>query len=73
MATVGKITSDVFAKASDWLETGCRKVWILDPETRSIAVYSLKAEMRMLHFSDLLTDDDVLPGFQIAVRNIFPA
>jgi Uma2 family endonuclease len=65
--------SDVFAKVSDWLETGCRKVWVLDPETRSIAVYSPKAEMRMLHFSDTLTDEDVLPGFQIAVRTIFPA
>ena len=65
--------SDVFAKVSDWLETGCRKVWVLDPETRSIAVYSPKAEMRMLHLSDTLIDDEVLPGFQIAVRNIFPA
>jgi len=65
--------SDVFAKVSDWLETGCRKVWVLDPETRSIAVYSPKAEMRMLHISDTLTDEDVLPGFQIEVRKIFPA
>lgn len=65
--------SDVFAKVSDWLETGCRKVWVVDPETRSIAVCSPKTEMRMLHVSDTLTDDDVLPGFQIEVRNLFPA
>jgi Uma2 family endonuclease len=65
--------SDVFAKVSDWLETGCRKVWVLDPEMRSIAVYSLDAQMKMLHISDTLTDDDVLPGFQIEVRKIFPA
>ena len=64
--------SDVIAKVSDWLETGCRKVWVIDPETRSIAVYSPKAEMRMLHYSDVLNGEDVLPEFQIAVRNIFP-
>jgi Uma2 family endonuclease len=65
--------SDVFAKVSDWLESGCRKVWVVDPETRSIAVYSPVAQMRMLHVSDALTDDDVLPGFQVDVRRIFPA
>jgi len=65
--------SEVFAKVSDWLEAGCRKVWVLDPETRSIAVYSPKAEMRMLHFSDTLADEDVLPGFRIEVQELFPA
>ncbi len=65
--------SNVFAKVSDWLETGCRKVWILDPKTRSIAVYSPDAQMRMLHVSDTLSGDDVLPGFQIEVRRLFPA
>jgi Uma2 family endonuclease len=65
--------SDVFAKVSDWLETGCRSVWVVDPETRSIAVYLPKAEMRMLHVSDVLTDEEVLPGFQVEVRKLFPA
>ncbi len=68
----GDRASEVLAKVSDWLEAGCRKVWIVDPETRSIAVYAPKAEMRMLHRSDVLTDDDVLPGFQIEVRRVFP-
>ena len=65
--------SDVFAKVSDWLESGCRAVWVLDPVLRSVAVYSHTAQMRMLHVSDTLTDDDVLPGFQIEVRKLFPA
>ena len=65
--------SNVLAKVSDWLESGCRSVWVLDPETRTVAVYSSKAEMRMLRLSDTLTDDEVLPGFQVEVRKIFPA
>jgi Uma2 family endonuclease len=65
--------SEVLSKVSDWLEAGCRKVWVVDPETRSIAVYAPKSEMRVLHLSDVLTDEELLPGFQIAVRKVFPA
>ena len=64
--------SEVLGKVSDWLEAGCRKVWVVDPETQSIAVYAPKVEMRVLHLSDTLTDEEVLPGFQIEVRKIFP-
>ena len=65
--------SEVLAKVSDWLEAGCRKVWVVDPETRSIAVYAPKKEMRVLHVLDVLTDEDVLPGFHVEIREIFPA
>ncbi|MBU4400222.1 MAG: Uma2 family endonuclease [Planctomycetes bacterium] len=65
--------SEVLAKVSDWLEAGCRKVWVVDPETRSVAVYAPKTEMRILHHSDTLTDQDVLPGFKVEIRKIFPA
>ena len=41
-------------------------------ETRSIAVYAPKAEMRILHLADVLTGEDVLPGFEIEIRKIFP-
>jgi Uma2 family endonuclease len=64
--------SEVLAKVSDWLEAGCRKVWVVDPETRSVAVYAPNVQMRVLHLADVLTDEDVLPGFQIEVRKIFP-
>jgi Uma2 family endonuclease len=64
--------SEVLGKMADWLEAGCRSVWVVDPEMQSIAVYAPKAEMRVLHISDTLTDEEVLPGFQIEVRKIFP-
>ena len=31
--------SEVLAKVSDWLETGCPLVWVVDPENRSVTVY----------------------------------
>ena len=61
----GDRASEVLAKVSDWLEAGCRVVWVVDPETRSVAVYAPKQEMRILHRSDVLTCEELLPGFQV--------
>ena len=47
--------SEVLAKVSDWLEAGCRAVWVVDPENRSIAVYAPKQETRILHVANALT------------------
>ena len=58
---------------SDWLEAGCRKVWVVDPETWSVAVYGPGVEMRILHRSDVITDEELLPGFRIELTDIFPA
>jgi Uma2 family endonuclease len=65
--------SDVLAKVSDWLESGCRKVWVVDPELRSIAVYSPTAEMRVVHVADVLADEELLLGFRLELRKVFPA
>ncbi len=65
--------SEVLAKVSDWLEAGCRKVWVVDPEMRSVAVYGPKEEMRILHRSDALTGEELLPGFRVELATIFPA
>jgi Uma2 family endonuclease len=64
--------SEVLAKVSDWLDAGCRKVWVVDPETRNVAVYAPKAETLILRRSDVLSDEDIFPGLRIEVREIFP-
>jgi Uma2 family endonuclease len=65
--------SGVLAKVADWLESGCRSVWVADPETRTLAVYAPQAEMRIFHRSDMLADENVLPGFKIEIRQLFPS
>ena len=65
--------SEVLAKVADWLEAGCRSVWVVDPETKTIAIYAPTAQVRVLHLCDTLTDDSVLPGFRVEIQNIFPA
>jgi Uma2 family endonuclease len=63
--------SEVKAKAQDWLEAGCRVVWVVDPETKTVTVYRGGAETVLFRESDTLSGGDVLPGFSLPVSEIF--
>ena len=64
---------EVLAKVRDWLAAGCRRVWVVDPRTRTVSVYRSPSEIVVLSDSDTLTDDELLPGFHLPVAEIFTA
>jgi len=57
-------------KLSLWLESGARSVWLVNPQRRTVEVISSNGERRILHETDELIDDTV-PGFRVAVADIF--
>ncbi len=59
--------SDVLAKVYDWLDAGCRAVWVVDPHTRTVTVYRSRQQIATLGAEDELTGDDVVPGFRMPV------
>ena len=63
--------SAVTAKVQDWLAAGCRAVWVVDPGTKSVAVYRALDRIVVLSRSDSLTGNDVLPDFRLPVAEIF--
>lgn len=63
---------DVQRKVLDYLNYGVRLVWVIYPDTRTIVVHT-PAGSRMLGQDDMLDGGDVLPGFSLLVRNIFPS
>jgi Uma2 family endonuclease len=58
-------------KVAEWLEAGTRAVWVVDPRKRTVTVHGPAAETRVLRDTDTLRGGDVLPGFAVAVREIF--
>lgn len=62
--------SEVNAKVRDWLDAGCRMVWVVDPATRMVSVYRSRAQIEVLGASDTLRGDDVLPGFSLPVAEL---
>lgn len=65
--------SEVLAKVQFYLENGVRLVWLIDPRTRTVMVWSSWTEPRLFTQDDTLNGGAVLPGFSIPVREVLPA
>ncbi len=63
--------TELLAKVQDWLEAGCRAVWVIDPLRGAASIYRTDKPMAILHASDVLSGDDVVPGFSVPVAEIF--
>jgi Uma2 family endonuclease len=63
--------SEVNAKVQDWLASGCQEVWVVDPQTSSVTVYSQRADARILREVDTLVCEELLPGFRLPVAQVF--
>jgi Uma2 family endonuclease len=58
-------------KIQFYLLNGVRLVWVIDPETRTVAVQVPGEETRMPGSGDMLDGGDVLPGFSVPIDDIF--
>lgn len=61
----------VAEKVAEWLEAGAGAVWVVDPPSRTIIVHEHEREPCVLQEADVLSGGDVLPGFELPVREIF--
>ena len=58
-------------KVAEWLEAGTRAVWVVDPHARRVTIHEPRGEPRVFGDSDTLPGGDVLPGFALAVAEVF--
>jgi Uma2 family endonuclease len=63
--------SEVLAKAQEWLQSGCTAVWVVDPDTKTVTVYSTRPQTLFLSEQDALACEELLPGFSLPVSQIF--
>ena len=66
----GDSYSDVEEKVVDWLDAGTKMV-VINPRQRSATVYKSPSDIAALAETDVLAGGDVVPGFELAVREIF--
>ena len=62
---------EIDERVADYLRAGTSLVWIVDPRKRTVVVRVAGAEDRTLTEADHLDGGDVLPGFRVAVREVF--
>jgi Uma2 family endonuclease len=60
-------------KTLDYFGGGARQVWIVDPHARSVTVYRADGTARLLRDDETLAGEDVLPGFSLALTELFAA
>jgi Uma2 family endonuclease len=63
--------SEVVEKALSWLEAGCRMVLVVDPERKVVTVYRSREDIRILVAGDVVDGADVVPGWKMAVAELF--
>jgi Uma2 family endonuclease len=63
--------AEIQTKIGEYLRYGVRLIWVLYPDNQSIVVHT-KEGARTLTVDDTLDGGDVLPGFSLPVRDLFP-
>lgn len=67
----GNSWSETIQKLREFFSIGVRLVWLIDPSSQSVFAYRSLTDVREFTIDDHLPGDDVLPGFRVAVREIF--
>ena len=67
----GDLYTDVDEKVADWLDAGTRMVIIVNPRKRTVKVYRSASDIKLLQEGDTLDGGDVVPGWQMPVKEIF--
>ena len=58
-------------KLREYFESDVRLVWLIDPKTRTVRVYTSERQSKLLTGDAVLSADEVLPGFQLALAELF--
>ena len=65
------IYKDVEQKVAEWLGYGARLVFVVNPRRRTVAVHRPNEPVRTLTEDDVLSGEDVVPGWSLPVRAFF--
>jgi Uma2 family endonuclease len=58
-------------KVSDYLRSGAIVVVVVDPQAETVAIHRPNASPVALSSGDTLTFDDIIPGFRLALADLF--
>lgn len=59
-------------KAYEYLRAGTRLVWVVDPKSRRVFVFSSSSEpVQVLCTESVLTGGELLPGFEVPLSRLF--
>jgi Uma2 family endonuclease len=67
----GNTVGEMAAKRQDYFAAGVELVWQIDPRARTVVVYTSPTQSTTLGLADTLDGGTVLPGFTLAMQDLF--
>jgi Uma2 family endonuclease len=67
----GNTKGEMQRKLKEYFLAGTRLVWFVDPEARTVEVFTAPDVSTVLGESQTLTGGDVLPGFELPLKQLF--
>lgn len=67
----GNTAAEMERKRREYFQAGVIVVWMVDPRQRTVSVFSSPEESFDLAEGDTVDGGDVLPGFQLKLRDLF--
>jgi Uma2 family endonuclease len=67
----GNTKAEIARKLEEYFAAGTRLAWVVDPRRSTVRVHAGPRQFVELGIVDILSGGDVLPGFQIPVRELF--
>lgn len=71
LCSPGDRLADVQSKMQEYLNNGTRLGWLIVPETRQVEVYRLNRDVEILSNPVSLSGEDLLPGFELDLSDIW--
>lgn len=68
---VGNTRGEMARKRREYFQAGVRLVWMLDPQSRTVAVYSDPETFRVATDDEIIDGGDVLPGWTVKLAELF--
>jgi Uma2 family endonuclease len=71
--SAGNTKAEMRRKSGEYFESGARLVWLVYPRTKTVTVFdsASKAPREILHLKDVLSGENVVPGFSMPVADVF--
>ncbi|SKB14346.1 conserved hypothetical protein [Planktothrix sp. PCC 11201] len=70
IASPSDAAEDLFAKASEYLESGCREVWLVFPENHRVLIIT-ENQTWAFKSGDIINTQIILLGFSISINELF--
>jgi len=67
----GNTPGEMRRKLAEYFGSGARLVWFVDPQDRTIEVFTAPDQVKTLTERDTLDGGRILPGFRLSVKRLF--